>query len=320
MTATRTHPPAATAPPLEPPAARPPHRRAGRRVGGVGTFTLFGLPSLVLYGYVVLVPIGISVYHSLTNRNPFRPPTRWVGLDNYQKLLVDPGFWKVLTNTIVITVVVTIAANAIGLAVALLLDRRGWLYNLLRGVFFTPVVLSGVVVSVIWQAVLTDDGLLNSTLRGLGVERPPGWLSDPDLALYTLCWIMTWQMIGFCVVVYLAALQGVPADLYEAAAADGAGPVEKFRHITWPLLAPALTINTVMLLISTFKVYDHVQVITNGGPGDGTTSTIAFDVIQTGLIGNRVGHASAVAVVMLVFVAVVATIVLRLLQRREVTS
>ncbi|WP_205303895.1 carbohydrate ABC transporter permease [Nonomuraea montanisoli] len=268
----------------------------------------------------MLIPIGISVYYSLTNRNPFNPPTQWVGARNYQNLATDPDFWKVLTNTIVITIFVTAASNVIGLAIAVLLDRRGWLYNALRGVFFTPVVLSGVVVSVIWQAILTDDGLLNSTLRGLGISDPPGWLSDPDLALYTLSWIVTWQMAGFCVVVYLAGLQGVPHELYEAAAMDGAGPVARFRSVTWPLLAPSVTINTVMLLISTFKIYDQVQVITNGGPGDGTTSTIAFDVIQTGLVGNRIGVSSAIAVVMLVFVAIVSTVVLQLLQRREVKA
>ncbi len=325
---TATHPGTATQdPPAEqsPPAGRPPRMSGGpsrttRRFGRLSHFALFGLPSLALYACFVLVPIGIAGYYSLTNRNPFNPPMKWVGLRNYRTLADDPDFWKVLTNTLVITFVVTIAANAIGLAIAALLDRRGWLYNALRGVFFTPVVLSGVVVSVIWQSILTDDGLLNTTLHQLGVDHPPGWLSDPDLALYTLCWILTWQMIGFCVVVYLAGLQGVPHELHEAATVDGAGPFERFRHITWPLLAPALTINTVMMLISTFKTYDQVQVITNGGPGDRTTSTIAFDVIQTGLVGNRSGYSSAVAVVMLVFVAVVSTVVLRLLQRREVNA
>ncbi|WP_460347963.1 carbohydrate ABC transporter permease [Actinoallomurus acanthiterrae] len=323
MTATRTRASRRDLPARRRPAARPSRHRRGRparALGHLGHFGLFGLPSLALYACFVLVPIGISAYYSLTNRNPFNPPSRWVGLHNYRLLAGDGDFWKVLTNTVIITAVVTVAANAIGLAIAVLLDRRGWLYNALRSVFFTPIVLSAVVVSVIWQAILTDDGLLNTTLRELGVAHPPGWLSDPDLALYTLCWILTWQMIGFCVVVYLAGLQAVPHELHEAAAVDGATPLERFRHITWPLLAPAVTINTVMLLINTFKIYDQVQVITNGGPGDGTTSTIAFDVIQTGLVGNRIGYASAIAVVMLIFVAIISTVVLRLLQRREVNA
>ncbi|MEW9518589.1 carbohydrate ABC transporter permease [Streptomyces tubercidicus] len=262
----------------------------------------------------------MALYYSLTNQNPFNPPTKWVGLDNYRRLFSDPDFSKALRNTVVIAVIVTIGANVGGLAVALLLDRRGWLYNALRSVFFTPVVLSAVVVSVIWQAILSDAGMLNSVLRQLGVVHPPGWLSDPHFALYTIAWIITWQTLGFCTVVYLAGLQGIPQELHEAAEIDGCGAARRFRAVTWPMLAPAVTINTVMTLIGGFKAYDQVQVITNGGPGPGTTSTLAFDVVQTAFNGNHVGYASAMAAVMLVIVAAVSVVVLRFLQRRDVTA
>ncbi|RCG28743.1 sugar ABC transporter permease [Sphaerisporangium album] len=261
----------------------------------------------------------MTAYYSFTNRNPFNPPTRWVGLRNYADLLGDPEFHQALANTVVITVIVTLLANAGGLLIAMLLDRPTKLYLALRGVFFTPVVLSSVVISVIWQAVLTDEGLLNSVLRGLGVADPPGWLSDPEIALYSIAWILTWQMLGFCVVVYLAGLQGVPRELREAAAIDGCGPLARFRNVTWPMLAPALTINTVMLLITGFKAYDQIQVITNGGPGTGTTATMAFQVVQTAFTGNHIGYSSAMAAVMLALVGTVSVIVLRVLQRREVT-
>lgn len=307
-------------------ANRPGAGRAGparrRRLLGAraGAFALFGLPGLAVYAVFVLVPIGITVSYSLTNHNPFHPPTKVVGLSNYQRLAGDPEFGQALWNTVQVTLIVTVAANVLGLAIAQLLDRRGWFYNMLRSVFFTPVVLSSVVVSVIWQAILTDDGLLNSLLKGLGVQHPPGWLSDPDLALYTLASIIVWQMLGFCVVVYLAGLQSVPQEMLEAAALDGCGPVQRFRRVTWPMLAPALTINTVLLLITGFKVYDQVQVITNGGPGNGTTGTIAFGIVQTAFTGNRIGYACAMAVVMLAIVATVSVAVLRLLQRREVAA
>jgi multiple sugar transport system permease protein len=159
---------------------------------------------------------------------------------------------------------------------------------------------------------------VNQVLGWFGVEDPPGWLSDPDLALYSLSSVICWQTLGFCVVVYLAGLQGVPAELQEAAAIDGAGAVRRFREVTWPLLAPALTINTVVLLISAFKIFDHVQVITNGGPGTGTTATIAFTVLQTGFVSNRQGYASAMAVLMLIIIAIASALVLKILQRREV--
>ncbi|MFC4592063.1 carbohydrate ABC transporter permease [Sphaerisporangium corydalis] len=295
-----------------------PSRRA--RLGPkLGRLALFVLPGLLAYVLFVLIPIVMTAYYGFTNRNPFNPPTRWVGLRNYTELATDPEFLQSLGNTLVITVIVTLLANAGGLLIAMLLDRATALYLTLRGMFFTPVVLSSVVISVIWQAVLRDDGLLNSALRGLGVERPPGWLSDPGIALYSIAWIITWQMLGFCVVVYLAALQGVPRELQEAAAIDGCGPMARFRNVTWPMIAPALTINTVMLLITGFKAYDQIQVITNGGPGTGTTATMAFHVVQTAFNGNHVGYSSAMAMVMLLLVASVSVAVLRTLQRREVT-
>jgi len=273
---------------------------------------------VLVYACFVLAPIVISVGYSLTNHNPFNPPTTYVGLRNYRLLFTDELFLTSLRVTTILTLIVVIVPNVLGLGIALLLDKRGWLYNALRSVFFTPVILSSVVVSIIWTRLLDNDGPLNQGLRAVGVAEPPGWLSDPDYALYSLATILCWQMLGFCVVVYLAGLQGVPVELQEAAAIDGAGPVRRFRAVTWPLLAPALTINTVVLLISAFKVFDHVQVITNGGPGSGTTATIAFNVLQTGFNANRMGYASAMAIVMLVIVAVATALALKILQKREV--
>ncbi|WP_225853484.1 carbohydrate ABC transporter permease [Micromonospora sp. AMSO31t] len=273
---------------------------------------------MLIYACFVLAPILVSLGYSLTNYNPFNPPTRYVGLDNYQLLLRDDQFLTALRVTSILTVIVVIVPNVLGLAVALLLDRHGWLYNALRSVFFTPVILSSVVVSVIWSRLLDSEGPLNEALRALGVDQPPGWLSDPAVALYSVASIISWQMLGFCVVVYLAGLQGVPVELQEAAAIDGAGPVRRFRAVTWPMLAPALTVNTVVLLISAFKAYDYIKVITNGGPGSGTTATIAFNVLQTGFDANHGGYASAMAILMLLIVAVVTAIALRFLQRREV--
>jgi multiple sugar transport system permease protein len=281
-------------------------------------FVSFAAPGVLVYLCFVLAPIAISFYYSLTNYNPFNPPTTFVGLRNFGLLFQDEEFLTALEVTSILTLIVVIVPNVLGLGVALLLDKRGWLYNALRSVFFTPVILSSVVVSIIWSRLLDSEGPVNQLLRALGVHDPPGWLSDPDLALYSLASIVCWQMLGFCVVVYLAGLQGVPQELLEAAAIDGAGPVRRFRAVTWPLLAPALTINTVVLLISAFKTYDFVKVITNGGPGTGATATIAFNVLATGFDANHVGYASAMAIVMLLIVAVVTALVLRLLQRREV--
>jgi multiple sugar transport system permease protein len=281
-------------------------------------FLTFGAPGMLIYTCFVLAPIVISVGYSLTNYNPFRPPTRYVGFRNYRVLFEDEEFLHALKVTTTLTVIVVIVPNVLGLLVALLLDRRGWFYNALRSVFFVPVVLSSVVVSIIWTRMMADDGVLNKALRGLGMHDPPGWLSDPDLAVYSIGIILSWQTLGFCVVVYLAGLQGVPKELHEAAAIDGAGPLQRFRSVTWPLLAPALTINTVVQLISAFKVFDHIQVITDGGPGEGTTASIAFTVLRIGFTANRQGYASAMAIVMLVIIAIASAVALKLLRRREV--
>ncbi|WP_069111166.1 carbohydrate ABC transporter permease [Jiangella alba] len=267
---------------------------------------------------MVLVPILWTLYVGTTDERATRPTTSFVGLDNFRFLLTNDDFLHTLRNTVVITVIVVGVTNVAGLAIALLLRRQGWLYSALRSVFFTPVVLSAVVVSVIGRAILVDEGLLNTLLIRAGVADPPGWLSDPSYAIYSVSAILSWQMLGFAIVVYLAGLAGVPMELEEAAAIDGAGVWQRFRHITWPLLAPALTINTVMLMISAFKVYDQIAVLTNGGPGTNGTATIAFDVVRTAFTQQRPGVASAMAAIMLVIVAVASTTTLRLLQRREV--
>ena len=286
---------------------------------GAGSFAIFVLPTTIIFAGIVFVPILWTLGIGLTNESATRAQTSFVGFDNVAFLVGDPGFQHTLGNTVLVTIIVVLLTNALGLAIALLIRSQATLYRILRSVFFTPVVLSAVVVSVIWRSILVDDGLLNSILRAIGITTPPGWLSDPDYAIYSVAGIMLWQMLGFVVVVYLAGLAGVPEDIEEAASIDGAGPVRRFRSITWPLLAPSLTINTVMLMISAFKVYDQVAVLTNGGPGTNGTATIAFDVVTTAFGEQRAGIASAMAGIMLIIVSVASALALWLLRRREVT-
>ena len=281
-------------------------------------FSGFALPGLFLYAVLVLLPIGWTIVLGFTDKNRFAAQTNWVGLDQFDRLLHDDQFWLVLRNTFVVTAIVVIVPNVLGLALALLLNRDTLLYRLLRSVFFTPVILSGIVVSVIWQSLLRPDGVLNAVLVDLGVDSAPGWLSDPGIALFSISGILCWQLLGFCVVVYLAGLNAVPKELHEAAIVDGAGWWRRFASVTWPMIAPAVTITTVMLLISGFKVYEHILVLTNGGPGRNATASIAFDVIEKGVRGDRIGFAAAEATVMLAIIVLLSGVVLRLLQRREV--
>ncbi|MEV6583396.1 sugar ABC transporter permease [Streptomyces sp. NPDC051582] len=283
-----------------------------------GTYWLgFAGPGILVYLAFVTIPTVMALWQSFTNKNVFNPPTRWIGLANYRDLFADPAFQHALANTMILAVLTIVIPNVLGLGLAMLIDRTHRFYRALRSVFFVPVILSGVVVSVIWQSILADGGILDTVLVQVGVNDPPGWLTDRHLALYSVATVAIWQSLGFCIVVYLAGLQTIPTELNEASAIDGASAWQRFRTVTWPLLAPATTINTVMLLINAFKTYDQVQVITNGGPGTDATTTLAYNIVTIGFTGNRVGYASTYAVVMLVLTAVVSMVTLRLLQRRE---
>jgi multiple sugar transport system permease protein len=281
-------------------------------------FLLFAVPGAVLFAVFVLWPLLAAFASSLTNENFYRVTTSFVWFDNYGRLFTDPAFLQTLRNTVVLTLVGVIVPNALGLGIAILLDRVGWAFNAMRAVFFVPVVLSSVVVAVIWQQMLKDDGLINSALKSLGVANPPGWLSNPTLALYSVGWIVAWQGVGVCVIIYLAGLQSIPKELLEAAAIDGAGRIRRFSAITWPLLAPSVTIMTVLSLIGGFKIYDQVKVMTNGGPGVGTTSTLAFDVVQTGIDTGAVGYGAAKAAIMFLIIAGISLLSLRVMRNREV--
>ena len=184
----------------------------------------------MIYVAIVFVPIVWTLFIGLTDERATRVTTSFVGLDNVFFLLTNPSFLHTLGNTVLITVLVVVVTNILGIAIALL-QRRGWLYNTLRSVFFIPVILSSVVVSVIWRSMLVDDGLINGMLRSFGVVKTPGWLSDPAIAIYTVSGDHGVAASGFAVVVYLAGLAAIPVELEEAASLDGAGPVSRFRHL-----------------------------------------------------------------------------------------
>ncbi|RKP54517.1 sugar ABC transporter permease [Cohnella endophytica] len=262
------------------------------------------------------MPIVLCIYYSFTNFNPLFKGFKVIGFQNYADLLKDSAFGHAIVVTCIIALIVTIAANAMGLLSALLVNYKSWVYNASRTIFFTPQVLSPVVVGFIWSIMLTDDGVLNKLLGYIGLSGT-SWLANPSIVVYSIAAVIVWQSMGFCTVVFLATLQSIPSDLYEAAKIDGCNRRQKFRHITYPLLAPGITINTVMLLISTFKVFDHVVVLTNGGPGT-TSETISLKIINTAFNENQMGYASSMAVVLFALIGVISIVVVTGLKRREV--
>jgi ABC-type sugar transport system permease subunit len=187
----------------------------------------------------------------------------------------------------------------------------------MRTMVFIPQVLSGVIVAFIWRSILTQNGLLNTFLRNIGlVDQPISWIGTPDLALLSVCVVVSWATIAFATVIYVAALQSVPGELYEAALIDGANALGRFRFVTLPMIAPGMTISIVLCLITTFKLYDVIAVLTGGGPAN-STQTTAFYLITVAFTTNRFGYASAIAILLLVATTVIAYSLTGLLRRRE---
>jgi ABC-type sugar transport system permease subunit len=270
-----------------------------------------------LYIAFLLYPIASSLVTSFTDRNPLRAESAFVGLDNYRQLFGDPRLLTSLRFTIVVVIVVTIVSNVVGLAFALLLNRPSVGYRLMRTLIFIPQVLSGVIVAFIWRSILTQNGLLNTFLGNIGLaDQPISWIGTPDLALLSVCVVVSWATIAFATVVYVAALQSVPGELYEAARIDGATAVGRFRYVTLPMIAPGMTISIVLCLITTFKLYDVIAVLTGGGPAN-STQTTAFYLITVAFTTNRFGYASAIAMLLLVATTVIAYSLTGLLRRRE---
>ena len=281
---------------------------------------MLGAPAVIVYTSIVLIPIGISAGISLTNLNTRFHDTSFVGLNNYFQLFKDHALQEAFLNTIIITAIVVAIPTLAGLAIALLLDRATKPFRIMQSIVFIPVTLSAVVISFVWSTFLTDGGLINSTLRQLHLEGlTQSWLGKPGIALVSIALVVSWQMTGFCTIVFLAGLKGVPSELIEAATIDGASRVQRFAFVTWRFLAPALTINVVMLLITGLRTFDYVIVLTNGGPA-GSTETVATTIVKLAFQNTRTAYSSALAMILLIVIATLCALTLRILQSREIEA
>jgi raffinose/stachyose/melibiose transport system permease protein len=245
--------------------------------------------------------------------------TRFVGLANFVEIFSnDPKLLRFIGNTLLFTVVTTTGKIAIGLALALLLHEKSRGAAVLRTIFYLPVVLSPLIIGLIFRSIFDPSrGLINQALRAAGLDAlARQWLADPATAMPAVMSVEIWRLTGFCMVVFLAGLQLIPRELYEAAKIDGAGAGWTFRAVTLPFLRHAFTINFVMNVIWGLKTFDIVFVLTRGGPGDltGVMQTGIFLAFSSGLYGL----ATAMGVVMFVLTAGAALVTLRALSHREV--
>ncbi|HEY2200481.1 MAG TPA: sugar ABC transporter permease, partial [Solirubrobacteraceae bacterium] len=242
---------------------------------------------------------------------------KWVGLANFREIFSDPVARGALWHTLELTAAFVAVVNVIGLVLALALHRTVRSRNLLRALFFAPVVLSPLAVSYIWQFIFAYNGPLNHFLGAIGLHSwQKDWVGDPQWALWTIFVVMVWQFAGLAMTLYLAGLQGIPEELDEAAAVDGASTWFRLRRVTLPLLAPALTISITLMTISGLRVFDQVVGLTTGGPAN-ATETLATQVYEQGFVNGRFGYGAAFGVLLTLLVALVALIQVTALRRRE---
>lgn len=297
-----------------------PPRRAGRLRalrddGGLRALAALGL---ALYAVFIVLPLFMSLHTSLTNANPLNASSQYVGLANYRQMLHDSELHSAVIYTLALAFGVTIVANLIGFGFAVLLNRTSLSYRVLRTLAFLPQVISGVITGFVWQTILTENGILNTLLQHMGViSQPIDWLGDPRLAQLSVGIVVSWVLSGFTTVVYLAALQSIPQELYDAASIDGAGPARRLRSITVPMTAPATTICVTICMITVLKLYDIITVLTGGGPAFATQSAAQY-IVQLAFTSDEFGYASAVAIALLAISAVLALTMTNVLRRREV--
>lgn len=284
------------------------------RRGRLPTVVLVG-PPLALYLVFGVLPIGIAAYFSLTNWDGIDRTIKFVGLDNYTKLIGDPEVHEAFLVTVAIAISATFVLNLVAVPLAALLSRQDFVTKVYRTGVFLPLVLSPIVVGFLWQSVLNTNGLVNGILTSLGMSRII-FLGEPLPAIASIGFVTVWQSLGFTTILYLAALRSIPDELYEAATIDGAGPTARFRYVTVPLLAPAVTVNVVLLMILFMRLYEYVLVMTQGGPV-GSTQSVAYLLVTNAFERSKYGYGSAIAIVMLLFVSVISVALVAGLRRRE---
>jgi multiple sugar transport system permease protein len=277
---------------------------------------MFIAPNLLAVAVFMLFPLGFSLYMAFQKWDLFTP-AKFVGWANFHRLFTgDPLFAIALRNTVVFTVGTVVPTLAISLIVAATLNRKIKGIGIFRTVLFLPLAISTVVMAVVWRFVFdTNNGLLNIMLGWIGIGPVP-WLVDPTWAMVSLCLVSIWQSVPFATVILLAAMQGVPEDLYEAAKIDGAGEIRRFFSITLPLIRSASSFVVVVSIIHSFQAFDLVYVLT-GGHGGPESATYVFGIMlfQNAFAFTDVGYASALAWVMFAILLVITVLQLRFSRR-----
>ena len=286
----------------------------GSIVGRKALPYLMVLPAMLVFGVFVIYPVFYMLYVSFFDWNMIAD-MEFVGVKNYVRMFSSKDFWLVLGNTFKFMLMMVPTTIILSLAIAIYLKKNTRINRILQSVMFMPNIVSLVSISFIWMWMMDEDrGLFNFVLGLLSI-KPVRWLGDPNVAMLSLVIVNVWKSLGYYVLIFVAALQGIPAHLYEAAALDKAKPLSVFFHITLPMLSPTLFFLALTGIIGSFKTFECVSLMTGGGPAD-STNTLVYELYQQGFVFYKTGYASAMGVVLMLIVGVMTLVYFSVLQKK----
>lgn len=275
------------------------------------------MPAAAAYGLVMVYPTLTGILAAFTDWTRGTDGREWNDFENFVRLANDPAALLALRNTLILAVFVTVIQTLIGFGLAALLSRPMPGRSVFRLLFFLPVALAPITVAYLWQYTLGYDGTLNAVLRAIGLESAQAdWLADPATAIWWVGVVVIWQYSGTTMLIFLAGMQSIPEEVYEAADLDGASRLQSMIHITIPLIRPALLLNLVFTTIGSIRIFDQVFVMTGGGPGD-STQTLSTLLYRQAFSYGEFGYAAAIALVLTVICFGIGIVQARLINRTE---
>jgi len=291
--------------------------RTGRNLRAVGAAGAFMLPALALYALFVLFPIIQAARFSLFDWNGLEALDQFIGLANFERALADPIFLGAVSHNAFIVILSLTVQSPFALGLALMLNRRFRGRAILRLIFFAPYVIAEVITAIVWSLLLQPNGLTEHFLTAIGLEDAyHPWLADPTTVLFALFFVITWKFFGFHMILLLAGLQGIPREVEEAAAIDGASRWQGIRFVTLPLLGPTIRVSVFLSVIGSLQLFDLVWVTTRGGPVN-ASNTMAVYMFDRGFVRFQFGYGSAVAVILFLICFVLALAYQRWVLRRD---
>ncbi|MBM7565004.1 carbohydrate ABC transporter permease [Paenibacillus sacheonensis] len=272
-------------------------------------------PAIIVFSLFFIYPIFYMMYLSLFDWNFVSPDKAYVGIQNFKDLLTDSDFRQVLSNTTIYTLLTVTLTTSLALLLALWLNRKGVFHGFVQGAIFSPHIISLVSISLLWSWLMDPEyGLLNWVI-GLAGFGKLAWLSHPSTSLVSLVIVAVWKGLGYNALVFIAGLQSIPPDIYEAASLDRSKPWTTFRKLILPLLSPSIFFLVIINMIGSFQVFETIAIMTQGGPVN-STNTLVYYIYENGFRFFKIGYASAAGVILLFIIGVLTIIYFKLLSKR----